>query len=325
MPVQIGIVRPRILLPGTMVAEADPDLVRAAIVHELIHVRRLDFAFNLVAGLALSLYWCNPLVWLAVRRLRDSAEQACDDWSVELLGHHERYGTCLLEVAARCARRPRLALSASMARRPRVATRIERIAALAGNVSPRVGRRAGSGFTVALALASCLLAACVGVRSHAAPLRPAAQQAKGMTVADDGWVTFVQDRLVVNLRPMTAEELGRQFPAQMQGAFQGLTVFRLRVSNYQYPKVRIDPASIVLRSADGREWRSLAPALFDRTYPLPQANDVFSGQEASGYVWFKALDTDVRDIQVTVKDVVLRFDYLGEPIQTADITYGFVR
>lgn len=332
VPVQIGIVRPRILLPAEMVAEADPALLRTAIVHELIHVRRLDFAFNLVAGLALSLYWCNPLVWLAVRRLRDSAEQACDDWSVELLGQPERYGSCLLEVAARCGRRPRLSLSAGMARRPRVAARIERIAALAGNVSPRVGWRAGSGFTVALALASCLLAACVGNRSYAAPLRPAAEQAEGMTVADDGSVSFTewwrkpQWHLEVSLRPVTAEELSRQFPTQSQGAFQDLTVFRLGVANYVYPKVRIDPASIVLRSADGREWRSLVPALFlDQYGPRKDSNEVFSGQEASGYLVFKALDSDVRDIQVTVQDVVVRFDYRNEPVQTMDLTYRFVR
>jgi len=334
MPAQIGIVRPRILLPATMVAEADPALLRPAIVHELIHVRRLDFAFNLVAGLALSLYWCNPLVWLAARRLRDSAEQACDDWSVELLGHPERYGGCLLEVAARCARRPRLSLSASMARRPRVAARIERIAALAGNVSPRVGRRAGSGLAVALALASCLLAgsggelaAGDGERSRTAPLRPAAEQAEGMTVADDGSVGFALGRFEVSLRPMTAEELSRQFASYSSRS----TVFRLGVKNYQYPKVRIDLASIVMRSADGRKWRSLAPAHFGSNHPLredlftPDHDAVFSGQETSGYVVFSSLDADVRDIQVTVKDVVLRFDYRGEPVQTVDFAYRFVR
>ena len=45
---------------------------------------------------------------------------------------------------------------------------------------------------------------------------------------------------------MTAEELNRQFPAQ--GTFRDRTVFRLGVRNYYYPKVFIDPASIVMRS-----------------------------------------------------------------------------
>ena len=75
------------------------------------------------------------------------------------------------------------------------------------------------------------------------------------------------------------------------------------------------PASAVLRSANGPECRSLASLQLV----------VFSGQEASGYIMFPALCADARDIQVTVKDVVLRFDYRGEPVQTADFTYRFVR
>jgi hypothetical protein len=38
-----------------------------------------------------------------------------------------------------------------------------------------------------------------------------------------------------------------------------------------------------------------------------------------------SLDADVRDLQVTVKDVVWMFDYRGEPYKTVDLTYRFVR
>ena len=196
---------------------------------------------------------------------------------MELLGHPERYGTCLLEVAARCARRPQLSLSASMARRPRVAARIERIVALAGNVSPRVGRWAGGSFMVALTVASCLLAASGGElaadsgdRSDAAPLRPAAEQAEGMTVDNDGSVRYTQGRFEVSLRPVTAEEFSRQFLAQAQETYKGNTLFRLMVRNYEYPKVYIDPASIVLRPHNDREYRSLAYQQLDHSDPLWQ-------------------------------------------------------
>lgn len=132
---------------------------------------------------------------------------------------------------------------------------------------------------------------------------------------------------------MTAEELNRQFP----GDFRHSTVFRLGVRNYYYPKVGIDPASIVMRSPDGRKWHNLAPAYFapvpspgrDRNKLLREAlftaDAVFNGQEKSGYVLFTGLDPDVRDIRVTVKDAVLRYDYRGEPIQTVDFTYRFER
>ena len=50
-----------------------------------------------------------------------------------------------------------------------------------------------------------------GYNYYTGPLRPDDQQATSMTVADDGTVTFVQDRFEVHLKPMTDEELNRQF------------------------------------------------------------------------------------------------------------------
>ena len=47
----------------------------------------------------------------------------------------------------------------------------------------------------------------------AGPLRPTETQGTEMTIADDGGVTFTQGRLEVRLRPVTADELNRQFAA----------------------------------------------------------------------------------------------------------------
>ena len=183
---------------------------------------------------------------------------------------------------------------------------------------------------VLIGCVSCLIATLSladAETADKASLRPAAEQAEAMTVADDGSVRFTLNRFEVSLRPMTAEELNRQFPAR---DFRHITVFRLGAKNYYYPKVFIDPASIVMRSPDGRKWHNLAPALFkpnERNKRLREAlftaDAVFSGQEKSGYVLFIGLDPDVRDIQVTVKDAVLRYDYRGEPVQTVDFTYRF--
>ena len=52
---------------------------------------------------------------------------------------------------------------------------------------------------------------------------------------------------------------------------------------------------------------------------------IFSGQEAEGFVVFPALHPDVSDIEVQVLDVVLRFDFRNEPVETISIPYNFVR
>ena len=53
--------------------------------------------------------------------------------------------------------------------------------------------------------------------------------------------------------------------------------------------------------------------------------EIFSGQEADGFVVFPALHHDVSDVEVQVHDVVLRFDFRNEPVESTDINYRFVR
>jgi hypothetical protein len=42
-------------------------------------------------------------------------------------------------------------------------------------------------------------------------------------------------------------------------------------------------------------------------------------------VIFPALHPDVSDIEVQVFDVVLRFDFRNEPVETTSISYNFIR
>jgi len=77
-PLTWGIWRFVVLLP----AEAEqwsPERRRAVLVHELAHVRRRDCLLRVSAHVAAVVYWFNPLVRLAVRRLIAEQEKACDD------------------------------------------------------------------------------------------------------------------------------------------------------------------------------------------------------------------------------------------------------
>jgi bla regulator protein BlaR1 len=53
--------------------------IRHAMVHELEHVRRVDWPVQLVARIVCALYWFHPLVWMAWRHLCLESERACDD------------------------------------------------------------------------------------------------------------------------------------------------------------------------------------------------------------------------------------------------------
>jgi TonB family protein len=78
MPVTWGLLRPCILLPADA-ADWSEERRRIVLSHELAHVGRGDWGWQICAEVSKALYWFNPLVWLAARRLRQESELACDD------------------------------------------------------------------------------------------------------------------------------------------------------------------------------------------------------------------------------------------------------
>jgi TonB family protein len=112
-PMTCGIVRPAIVLSQDAPTWNDDELGRA-LVHELEHVRRFDWATHCLARVACAVYWFHPLVWIAWRRLALEAERACDD-AVVSRSEATDYADQLIELAQRmqAAGRPPLLAMAS--------------------------------------------------------------------------------------------------------------------------------------------------------------------------------------------------------------------
>jgi len=79
VPVTWGIVYPIVLLPEDA-DEWTEERRRYVLVHEMAHVKRLDALTQLLGQVALALFWFDPLVWIANRRLQLEREHACDDY-----------------------------------------------------------------------------------------------------------------------------------------------------------------------------------------------------------------------------------------------------
>ena len=77
-PLTCGFWRPAIVLPFDAREWSDADL-RRALVHEIEHVSRGDWAVQIAARAICAAYWFHPLVWMAWRGLCLEAERACDD------------------------------------------------------------------------------------------------------------------------------------------------------------------------------------------------------------------------------------------------------
>ncbi|NLC27144.1 MAG: transcriptional regulator, partial [Fastidiosipila sp.] len=74
-PFILGVFRPRIFLPST-INESDIEYI---IAHEKAHLKRRDHWWKPLGFVLLSLYWFNPLVWLAYILLCRDIEFACDE------------------------------------------------------------------------------------------------------------------------------------------------------------------------------------------------------------------------------------------------------
>lgn len=80
-PYVVGLFRPIIVAPPSLLA--DSALLRAALLHELAHVRRLDAIGRAVQLVATSMFFFWPVVRLVGRRLDLAREAACDAWALE--------------------------------------------------------------------------------------------------------------------------------------------------------------------------------------------------------------------------------------------------
>ncbi|HSI51139.1 MAG TPA: M56 family metallopeptidase [Ideonella sp.] len=77
-PAEAGVWRSLLVLPQDFeqrFSAAEQTLVLA---HEVVHHRRHDNGWRLLALLLCTLHWFNPLAWRAARRLRQHQELACD-------------------------------------------------------------------------------------------------------------------------------------------------------------------------------------------------------------------------------------------------------
>ena len=99
-PFLVGIIRPTLLLPKDFCTENDPQKIRTVFLHELAHLKRWDTWTCWGTSLLLAVFWFNPLLWLAVRRMNDDKEEACDVLALEALQPQERpqYGRMLLTI-----------------------------------------------------------------------------------------------------------------------------------------------------------------------------------------------------------------------------------
>lgn len=70
--------KPKLLLPEHMLHTMDAQQLEFGIRHELMHYRRKDHIMNILLMVLRCVYWFNPVVYIAFRRIQIDMETACD-------------------------------------------------------------------------------------------------------------------------------------------------------------------------------------------------------------------------------------------------------
>ena len=131
-----GLFRPVILLPADA-EEWEAERQRALLLHELAHIQRQDWLIQMMGQITCAVYWFNPLVWFAARRMRTEVERACDDHVLNAGYQSTDYAQHLLDIVRNIkAMRSISRATVAMARPSKIEGRLQTILAENRNRKP---------------------------------------------------------------------------------------------------------------------------------------------------------------------------------------------
>jgi len=170
-PMVLGALRPLILLPIGMLHRLSPESVEAALLHELMHVRRHDYLMGLGLALVEALLFFHPAIWWLSRRAREEREHCCDDGVVRHTGDPLRYAMALTDLEALRGEitAPPTPMLGQSAAGGELMSRIQRLIDHAGPATPSKARAAGRARTSNLWMPAFTLSAAIAVAVVVAP------------------------------------------------------------------------------------------------------------------------------------------------------------
>jgi beta-lactamase regulating signal transducer with metallopeptidase domain/thiol-disulfide isomerase/thioredoxin len=237
-PLVIGLIKPLILLPASVLTDLPPAQLEALLAHELAHVLRHDYLVNLLQTVAETLLFYHPAAWWVSARLRDEREQCCDDLAIAVTRDRATYARALASVAGAAV--PRLAPAAA---RGELLHRVRRILGQS-DADAGCGSRWLAGAIVLAITIGCtlLLTGKKVIAQDAAKSPPATQPSKtqehvlSITVIDQQTGNPIEG---ANLRPLingnsTASLTDAQGKGQIKLPSEGVIYLNLLIKKDHY-------------------------------------------------------------------------------------------
>jgi len=110
-PMTLGTLRAIVLLPLSALTSLGPDELEVVLAHELAHVRRADFFWNILQTIAETLFFFHPAVWWISARIRHERELCCDDVALRICPNPVTYASALYRLEEHRSRHLRLAMA----------------------------------------------------------------------------------------------------------------------------------------------------------------------------------------------------------------------
>jgi hypothetical protein len=110
-PITVGALRSLVLLPLSAATSLSPDELEVVLAHELAHVRRADFFWNLLQTLAETLFFFHPAVWWIGARIRHERELCCDDLALKVCPNPMVYAHALFHLEEQRSQNLQLAMA----------------------------------------------------------------------------------------------------------------------------------------------------------------------------------------------------------------------
>ena len=171
-PMTMGTLRAIVLLPLSAITLLGADELEVVLAHELAHVRRADFFWNILQTIAETLFFFHPVVWWLSARIRHERELCCDDLALQICPNPIVYAHALVHLEEHRSRHLRLAMA--LDGHQSHATLLTRIARILGEPMTRIPSPRFRPFSLAAACAG-LLVLLVPVPHLLASLNPTPQ------------------------------------------------------------------------------------------------------------------------------------------------------
>ncbi|WP_375209076.1 M56 family metallopeptidase [Hyphomonas jannaschiana] len=267
-PLVTGLARPVVLLPAWFETDYDDTQQRAALAHELTHVRRGDLWALQLAEIFIACMWFNPLAYYAHRAFRTDQEAACDaDVLKTGTASPHAYGATLIK-AVKSAAQERPPAAASL---PLTHALKERLSRMTHPVPTRARRLAGGAATAVIGAAA--LIATSSVPANAGEREHRELRIENGTVYLNG--ELIPDRRIIVLgEPFEGIEPGPEVTAEIDRLSQEMAEDGKQISQIT-AKITSNLPGITLALEDDEEFQALMAELNE----LPVVMDFNDGVE----------------------------------------------